>query len=124
MLEAARGVKLPESEPVFRMPVDRAISFPGGHGTIVTGSVISGQVSAGDTLELWPEGREVRVRSVQNHGADSDDAGVRQRTAINLAGVKYDEGVPRRRTGHRRPDATDPAVAGRPEAFSRVRRCN
>ena len=90
LLEAARGVKLPESEPVFRMPVDRAISLP-GHGTIVTGSVISGQVSAGDTLELWPEGREVRVRSVQNHGADSDDAGVRQRTAINLAGVKYDE---------------------------------
>ena len=49
LLEAARGVKLPESEPVFRMPVDRAISLP-GHGTIVTGSVISGQVSAGDTL--------------------------------------------------------------------------
>jgi selenocysteine-specific elongation factor len=90
LLEVARGVKLPESEPVFRMPVDRAISLP-GHGTIVTGSVISGQVRAGDTLELWPEGREVRVRSVQNHGADSDDAGVRQRTAINLAGVKHDE---------------------------------
>jgi len=90
LLETARGVRLPESEPVFRMPVDRAISLP-GHGTIVTGSVISGQVRAGDTLELWPEGREVRVRSVQNHGADSDDAGVRQRTAINLAGVKYDE---------------------------------
>ncbi|MED5399683.1 MAG: selenocysteine-specific translation elongation factor [Planctomycetota bacterium] len=90
LLEAARGVTLPESEPVFRMPVDRAISLP-GHGTIVTGSVISGQVRSGDTLELWPEGREVRVRSVQNHGSDSDDAGVRQRTAINLAGVKYDE---------------------------------
>ena len=42
-------------------------------------------------MELWPAGREVRVRSVQNHGADSDDAGVRQRTAINLAGVKHDE---------------------------------
>jgi len=90
LLEAARHIQLPESEPVFRMPVDRAISLP-GHGTIVTGSVISGQVKAGDTLELWPEGREVRVRSVQNHGTDSDDAGVRQRTAINLAGVKYDE---------------------------------
>ena len=51
--------------------MDRAISLP-GHGTIVTGSVISGEVRAGDTLELWPEGREVRVRSVQNHGADSD----------------------------------------------------
>ena len=90
LIEVARGVTLRESEPVFRMPVDRAISLP-GHGTIVTGSVISGQVRAGDTLELWPEGREVRVRSVQNHGADSDDAGARQRTAINLAGVKYDE---------------------------------
>ena len=90
LLEVARGVTLPESEPVFRMPVDRAISLP-GLGTIVTGSVISGAVRAGDTLEMWPGGREVRVRSVQNHGADSDDAGVRQRTAINLAGVKHDE---------------------------------
>ncbi|MDP7275891.1 MAG: selenocysteine-specific translation elongation factor [Planctomycetaceae bacterium] len=90
LLEVSRQVTLAEQEPVFRMPVDRAISLP-GHGTIVTGSVVSGEVRAGDTLELWPEGREVRVRSVQNHGADSADAGARQRTAINLAGVKNDE---------------------------------
>jgi len=90
LLEAAREVVLAELEPVFRMPVDRAITLP-GLGTIVTGSVISGEVRAGDSLELWPEGREVRVRSVQNHGEDADDAGARQRTAINLAGVKHDE---------------------------------
>lgn len=38
-----------------------------------------------------PEQREVRVRGVQHHGSQADDASTRQRTAINLAGVKTDE---------------------------------
>ena len=90
LLGIAREIELAEVEPLFRMPIDRAISLP-GHGTIVTGSVLSGDVHPGDTLDLWPAGREVRVRSVENHGVEADDAGARQRTAINLAGVKQDE---------------------------------
>lgn len=77
----------------FRMPIDRAFSLT-GHGTIVTGSVLHGSVQAGQTLELLPDQTEVRVRSVQNHHSASESAGARQRTAINLAGVKLDD-VPR-----------------------------
>lgn len=33
----------------------------------------------------------MRVRGVQHHGSQADDAIARQRTAINLAGVKTDE---------------------------------
>ena len=90
LTQVARGIQIPETDQLFRMPIDRAISLP-GHGTIVTGSVLSGDVHPGDTLELLPEGREVRVRSVQNHGVDAHDAGARQRTAINLAGVKHED---------------------------------
>lgn len=90
LARVAREVVLPESGDLFRMPIDRVFSAT-GHGTIVTGSVLSGSVKAGDTLELLPEVREVRIRGVQHHGLQADDAAAGQRTAINLAGVKADE---------------------------------
>lgn len=90
LLEICGGIRLPETLPLFRMAIDRVFSIP-GHGTVVTGSVLSGDVRVGDTLELWPEGRSVRVRSVERHGEQADQAGSRQRTAINLAGIKHDE---------------------------------
>ena len=90
IVDLCSQIELPQTLPVFRMAIDRVFSIT-GHGTVVTGSVISGEVHVGDSLELWPEGREVRVRSVQQHGESSDEGGSRQRTAINLAGLKQDE---------------------------------
>lgn len=90
LVELCRGVRLPQTLPVFRLAIDRVFSIT-GHGTVVTGSIISGDVHVGDTLDLWPEGREVRVRSVERHGEQTDEAGSRQRTAINLAGLKHDD---------------------------------
>ena len=90
IVDLCSQIELPQTLPVVRMAIDRVFSIT-GHGTVVTGSVISGEVHVGDSLELWPEGREVRVRSVQRHGESSDEAGSRQRTAINLAGLKQDE---------------------------------
>jgi selenocysteine-specific elongation factor len=86
----AREVVLPETMDLFRMPIDRVFSVA-GHGTVVTGSVQSGSAKPGETLELLPDLREVRVRGVQHHGTSADDASARQRTAINLAGVKAEE---------------------------------
>jgi selenocysteine-specific elongation factor len=90
LIEICNQITLPKTLPLFRMAIDRVFSIP-GHGTVVTGSVLSGEVHVGETLELWPEGREVRVRSVERHGEQSEEAGSRQRTAINLAGVKQEE---------------------------------
>jgi selenocysteine-specific elongation factor len=90
LLDICSNIQLPETLPLFRMAIDRVFSIP-GHGTVVTGSVLSGDVHVGDSLDLWPEGREVRVRSVQRHGEQADEAGSRQRTAINLASLKHDE---------------------------------
>ena len=92
LVRIARDVELPESLELFRMPIDRVFSVA-GHGTVVTGSVMSGSATAGETLELLPQQREVRVRGVQHHGQQADNAAARQRTAINLAGVKTEEVV-------------------------------
>ncbi|HUG93964.1 MAG TPA: selenocysteine-specific translation elongation factor [Planctomycetaceae bacterium] len=90
LVDVARGSEWVQAHDVFRMPIDRVFSIA-GHGTVVTGSVLSGEVHAGDTLELLPGQREVRVRSVESHGAGVEDSGARRRTAVNLAGVKQDE---------------------------------
>ena len=52
---------------LFRLPVDRVFTLK-GHGTIVTGTMISGSVKVGDALELLPKKLATRARSLQSHG--------------------------------------------------------
>ncbi|MEZ6143317.1 MAG: selenocysteine-specific translation elongation factor [Zavarzinella sp.] len=70
----------------FRLPIDR-IFVVQGHGTVVTGSIISGTTHVGDELELQPAGTRVRVRGLQSHSLSHDQLGRSQRAAINLADV-------------------------------------
>ena len=72
----------------FRMAIDRSFSIV-GHGTVVTGSVNSGQVSVGDQIVIQPGNSEVRIRGIQNHDSASDSVSRGQRAAINLAGVHH-----------------------------------
>ena len=73
----------------FRMAIDRSFILQ-GHGTIVTGTVISGQLSVGDEL-TWHKTdgtlEPVRVRSLNHHGAAVTTVHRGQRAAINLPGV-------------------------------------
>ena len=75
---------------VFRLPVDRVFSVR-GFGTVVTGTILSGQVRVKDVVMLQPADRPVRVRGVQVHGRDVDTAHVGHRAAINLADAEVDQ---------------------------------
>jgi selenocysteine-specific elongation factor len=66
--------------------VDRAFTIHGA-GTVVTGTLWSGAVAAGDRLALLPAGAEVRVRSVQVHDEPVERAQAGQRVALNLVGI-------------------------------------
>ncbi|MEE2754168.1 MAG: selenocysteine-specific translation elongation factor [Candidatus Latescibacterota bacterium] len=72
---------------VFRLPIDRAFSVR-GFGTVVTGTIISGSVGTRDEAVLLPSGNEIRVRGIQTHGKDVDEAHVGARAAVNIAGVE------------------------------------
>jgi selenocysteine-specific elongation factor len=74
----------------FRMAIDRAFTVA-GHGTVVTGSVTSGQVSVEDSLEVLPGGVLVRVRGLQSHDRRVTTVASGQRAAINLAGIHHDQ---------------------------------
>ncbi len=75
---------------VPRLPVDRAFSIR-GFGTVVTGTLIAGQLKVGDEVELLPGGVRTRVRNLQVHAQDTDRATAGQRTAVNLQGVNIEQ---------------------------------
>lgn len=72
------------------LPIDRAFSIA-GHGPVVTGTLRGATVKAGDTLDLLPSYRTVRVRAVQVHGTRVDGATPGQRVALNLRDVEVAE---------------------------------
>jgi selenocysteine-specific elongation factor len=72
------------------LPIDRAFSIA-GHGPVVTGTLRGAAVSAGDTLELLPSRRPVRVRAVEVHGARVAAAAAGQRVALNLRDIDIAE---------------------------------
>jgi selenocysteine-specific elongation factor len=86
LLRAAAKTANKDSSRHTRLPIDRSFSMR-GHGAVVTGTLVSGSVRLEDELELYPEGKRVRVRGIQVHGSPFQRAFAGERTAINLAGV-------------------------------------
>ncbi len=76
-----------ELERPFRLPVDRAFSMT-GFGTVVTGTVISGSVKSGDTLTLYTEGRELRLRGLQTQNRQAETLSTGERGALNFSGIQ------------------------------------
>ena len=71
---------------LFRIPVDRVFTMK-GFGSVVTGTLVSGSVNVGDTVEVLPRGIHAKVRGIQVHNEPQESAEAGQRTAINLQGV-------------------------------------
>jgi selenocysteine-specific elongation factor len=75
---------------VFRLPVDRVFTVK-GFGTIVTGTVLGGEVALGDELTVIPSGLTTRVRGIEVHGAAVEKAVAGHRAALNLGGVAVED---------------------------------
>jgi selenocysteine-specific elongation factor len=75
---------------VFRLPVDRVFTVK-GFGTIVTGTVLGGEVGLGDELTVIPSGLGTRVRGIEVHGAAVETAVAGHRAALNLGGVAVED---------------------------------
>lgn len=71
---------------LFRLPVDRIFSLK-GHGTVVTGTLISGSAKLGDDVVLMPSGKMTRIRGIQSHGQGAEQALPGHRTSLNLHGL-------------------------------------
>jgi selenocysteine-specific elongation factor len=75
-----------ESGRPMRLPIDRTF-VKKGFGTVVTGTLISGEVRTGENFVLEPGARHVRVRGLQAHGESEEAAFAGSRVAVNLSGI-------------------------------------
>ncbi|MDY6863821.1 MAG: selenocysteine-specific translation elongation factor [Thermodesulfobacteriota bacterium] len=75
------------SNKIFRLPIDRVFSMK-GFGTVVTGTVISGKVQAGDTIVILPQGIKTKIRGIQVYNEEVKSSSAGLRTAINLQGIE------------------------------------
>jgi selenocysteine-specific elongation factor len=87
---AAVASRADAADSPARLHIDRVFTIRGA-GTVVTGTLWSGEIGRGDELTALPEGRRVRVRGVQVHETPLDRAPAGQRVAVNLAGTAVDE---------------------------------
>ena len=90
LLHIAKEVKIQIRSNEFRMHVDRVFTKK-GFGTVVTGTVDSGEIHVGDKLELLPNKVNTKVRGIQTHGGNVESVGVGDRAALNLANVERTE---------------------------------
>lgn len=75
---------------LFRLPVDRVFSLK-GHGTVVTGTLVSGSAACGDEVELLPSGKLSHIRSIQSHGQGQEKAEAGHRISLNLHGLAVED---------------------------------
>jgi selenocysteine-specific elongation factor len=87
LVRVSGSVEHERADRPTRLYVDRSFSVA-GFGTVVTGTLWSGSLGAGDQLRLEPSGRDIRVRSVQVHDRDVERAESGQRVAVSLPGVE------------------------------------
>jgi selenocysteine-specific elongation factor len=65
------------------MPIDHAFPIK-GHGTVVTGTILRGQVSVGDTIQVMPQGTMAKIRSLQTFGDERRTAKAGDRVGANI----------------------------------------
>ncbi len=90
LAKLAATVPEKDASQYFRLPIDRAFAMR-GFGTVVTGTLVSGVVRVDQEIELHPARKRLRVRGIQVHGADVQQATAGQRTALNIAGIDASE---------------------------------
>ena len=71
--------------PAFpRLPVDRVFSIKGS-GTVVTGTLLGGEIHSGERMMIYPQQIPCRVRGIQVHEKETAVCEAGQRSALNLA---------------------------------------
>ncbi len=74
----------------FRLPLDRVFTIR-GFGTVVTGTILSGTVHAGDTVIAHPSELTGKVRGLEVHGSAAEEARAGTRCAVNLSGLSRED---------------------------------
>ena len=86
MEQKAANIQQSTDRGFFRLQVDRVFTMP-GFGTVTTGTVISGELKKGSTVDVLPGNIKAKVRGIQSHGSEVESVQQGDRAAVNLSGV-------------------------------------
>lgn len=86
----AEGMPARNTGGSARLPIDRSFALK-GFGTVVTGTLRSGTLQTGETVQLHPSTQKARIRGLHVHGKPVDRVAAGQRAAVNLAGAGHSE---------------------------------
>ncbi len=75
------------AQRLFRLPVDRVFTIT-GHGTVVTGTIHGGFIGKGDNVDILPQKISAKVRGIQVHNKQVEQASAGDRCALNLSGIE------------------------------------
>lgn len=87
LIAISQKVKKRHDSGIFRMPIDRVFTMK-GFGTVIAGTILSGEVGVGDKIEIFPDRIVSKVRGIQVHNKNAEKSDIGNRTAINLQDVK------------------------------------
>lgn len=90
LLELGNTVEKRHDSGIFRMPIDRVFTMR-GFGTVIAGTILSGEVKEGDRIEILPDELTAKVRGVQVHHQKVERATLGRRTALNLQDIKKEK---------------------------------
>ncbi|WP_428269747.1 selenocysteine-specific translation elongation factor [Haliangium sp.] len=90
LVRLTRALPARDAGGAFRLPFDRVFTIR-GFGTVVTGTILGGEIGLGDTVVVHPRGLEAKVRGIEVHGDACDRARAGMRCALNLSGVARED---------------------------------
>jgi len=107
LMDIGRQVEPAEDSGIFRLPIDRVFTVH-GFGTVIAGTVLSGEIKTGDRIEIFPDRIIVKVRGIQVHKEKREASGIGRRTALNLQDI--DKGLLRRGQCAAAPGSLSPSL--------------
>jgi selenocysteine-specific elongation factor len=90
LMELGKTVAARPDSGIFRVPIDRVFTLR-GFGTVIAGTILSGEIKEGDRVEIFPDGILAKVRGVQVHHQKVGKSLLGRRTALNLQDVKKEK---------------------------------
>ncbi len=75
-----------KTDTAARLPIDRVFTMD-GFGTVITGTLIEGEISVGDKMTLYPQQMPTKIKQIQVHQQSAEQAFAGQRVALNLANI-------------------------------------
>lgn len=90
IIKTALKMKKRKKSEIPYYPVDRVFTLK-GFGTVVTGTLFSGEISVGEELSLYPTEKSIKIRSLENHGKEVEKVEAGSRVGINISGLEKSE---------------------------------